>query len=88
MADKLLAGASIATTGVMTLHNRLYLNPLEGATFSTNTTSVTVTRGAGNAYVDVVTVVTPTNGALTLDSIETQSYVGDVNNSQFTGVTQ
>jgi hypothetical protein len=90
MPDKALTGVSIATSGTMTIHDRIYLNPVLAATFSavnTGATTPTVTVGAGNAYVDVVTVIVP-NSPVSQAAVETQSYVGDITNSQYTGVTQ
>lgn len=90
MADKILTGVSVATSGAMTIHDRVYLNPVLAATFAAVTGAQaypTVTVGTGNAYVDIVLVITP-DAPVTQAAVETQKYVGDMTNSQYTGVTQ
>lgn len=90
MPDKCVTSVSVATSGTMTVVNRVYLNPVLAATFSavnTGATTPTVAVGAGNAYVDITTIVVP-NSPVTQGAAEVGTYYGDKGNDQYRGVVQ
>jgi hypothetical protein len=90
MPDRTLTSVSVAANGTMTITNRVHLNTTLAATFSavnTGATSPTVTVGAGNAYVDVVTVVVP-NAPVAQAAVENCTYFGDKDSAQFRGIVQ
>ena len=89
MPDTAFTKVSVATTGTMTITNRVFMNPVLGATFAAvnvGATSPTVTVGTGNVYVDVVTIVVP-NSPVTQAAAETSTHFGDYTNATTAGVT-
>lgn len=89
MPDTAFTKVSVATTGTMTITNRIFVNPILGATFSavnTGATSPTVTVGTGNAYIEVVTIVVP-NSPVSQSAAETVKHFGDYTNYAVAGVT-
>ena len=89
MPDTAFTKVSVATTGTMTITNRVLLNPVLGATFAAVTgghTYPTVTVGTGNVYVDVVTIVVP-DSPVAQAAAETTKKFGDYTNYAVAGVT-
>ena len=79
MPDLTRTSVSVATTGILTVTTRIFMNPILAATFSgvnTGQAYPTVTVGTGNAYVDVVSVITP-NSPVTQAAAEGGTFYGD-----------